>query len=183
MEIGFDYHFGVPPIMGTSAASMSRTIGSFGLNRESPKTPSPPYVPVGQRQGQPVKSLELNAPKRIDDEVMATLTDKVIDWMDRQSADKPFFVYFTPVAVHNPITPSKDTAQSELGGPFCDFIHDLDLSVGQILENSRRRLIRNTLLIFNWDIGGVNKRMARPRRSIRSGKGSEPRRSISWRQA
>ena len=113
---------------------------------------------MSEKKGKAVKMLGLNAPKRIDDEVMATLTDKIVNWIGQQSAEKPFFVYFTPVGVHNPITPSKQTAGKSKGGPFCDFISDLDISVGRVLDAlDKQGLAKNTLVLFSSDNGGVNK--------------------------
>jgi len=158
LEIGFDYHFGVPSNHGDITGTYVENHWVYGLNKESPSFPSPPYVTMGQQKGKTVKTLDLNAPKRIDDEVMATLTDKLVSWIGQQSAEKPFFVYFTPVAVHNPITPSKQTAGKSKGGPFCDFISDLDISVGRVLEAlDNQGLAQNTLVLFSSDNGGVNK--------------------------
>ena len=158
LEIGFDYHFGVPANHGDLSGVYVEDHWVYGLNKDSPGSPSPPYVTMKQRTGQAPKTLDLNAPKRIDDEVMSTLTDKTVQWIEQQSPDKPFFVYFTPVAVHNPITPSKQTAGKSKGGPFCDFIHDLDLSVGRVLDTLEKKdLAQNTLVLFMSDNGGVNK--------------------------
>jgi arylsulfatase A-like enzyme len=158
LEIGFDYHFGVPSNHGDITGTYVENHWVYGLNKESPSSPSPPYITMGQQKGKTVKTLELNAPKRIDDEVMATLTDKLVSWIGHQSAEKPFFVYFTPVAVHNPITPSEQTAGKSKGGPFCDFISDLDISVGRVLEAlDKQGLAQNTLVLFSSDNGGVNK--------------------------
>jgi arylsulfatase A len=158
LEIGFDYHFGVPSNHGDITGTYVENHWVYGLNKESPSAPSPPYITMGQQKGKTVKTLELNAPKRIDDEVMATLTDKLVGWIGQQSAQKPFFVYFTPVAVHNPITPSKQTAGKSKGGPFCDFISDLDISVGRVLDALEKQgLTENTLVLFSSDNGGVNK--------------------------
>jgi arylsulfatase A len=158
LEIGFDYHFGVPANHGDISGVYVENHWVYGLNKESPSSPSPPYVTMGQQKGRAVKSLNLNAPKRIDDEVMATLTDKLVEWIQQQQAKQPFFVYFTPVAVHNPITPSKQTASKSPGGPFCDFLHDLDISVGRVLETlDKQGLAQNTLVVFTSDNGGVNK--------------------------
>jgi arylsulfatase A len=158
LEIGFDYHFGVPANHGDLSGVYVENHWVYGLNKESPSSPSPPYVTMGQQKGKPVKNLELNAPKRIDDEVMGTLTDKLVTWIGQQNAEKPFFVYYTPVAVHNPTTPSKQTAGKSKGGPFCDFISDLDISVGRVLDAlDKQGLAQNTLVLFTSDNGGVNK--------------------------
>ena len=66
----------------------------------------------------------------IDDHTRATLAG----WLRKQPKDKPFFLYFTPVAVHNPITPDKDLAGKSGAGLYGDWIHELDRSVGRILD-------------------------------------------------
>ncbi|MBL9113527.1 MAG: arylsulfatase [Verrucomicrobiaceae bacterium] len=158
LEIGFDYHFGVPANHGDLSGVYVENHWVYGLDKASPSTPSAPYFTMGQQKGKQVKNLELNAPKRVDENVMETLTDKICGWIDQQSSDKPFFVYFTPVAVHNPITPSKHTAGKSKGGPFCDFISDLDLSVGRVMEVlDKKGFAKNTLVLFSSDNGGVNK--------------------------
>jgi len=158
LEIGFDYHFGVPANHGDLSGVYVENHWVYGLNKNSPSQPSPPYVTMGQQKGKAVKTLDLNAPKRVDENVMETLTDKIVNWIGQQSVEKPFFVYFTPVAVHNPITPSKATAGKSKGGPFCDFISDLDLSVGRVLDAlDKQGLAENTLVLFSSDNGGVNK--------------------------
>jgi arylsulfatase A-like enzyme len=158
LEIGFDYHFSVPANHGDLSGVYVENHWVHGLNKDRPSQPSPPYVTMGQQKGKAVKTLDLNAPKRVDENVMETLTDKIVNWIGQQSAEKPFFVYFTPVAVHNPITPSKVTAGKSKGGPFCDFISDLDLSVGRVLDAlDKQGLAENTLVLFSSDNGGVNK--------------------------
>lgn len=158
LEVGFDYHFGVPSNHGDLSGVYVENHWVYGLNKDSPSSPSPPYVTMGQQKGKTAKTLDLNAPKRVDETVMETLTDKLVTWIGQQSAEKPFFVYFTPVGVHNPITPSKQTAGKSKGGPFCDFISDLDLSVGRVLDAlDKQGLSKNTLVLFSSDNGGVNK--------------------------
>jgi arylsulfatase A-like enzyme len=158
LEIGFDYHFGVPSNHGDVSGVYVENHWVYGLDKSSPTSPSPEYLTMQGRRGQKVKTLNLNAPKRVDDEVMSTLTDKLLAWMSQQTAEKPFFVYFTPVAVHNPITPSKATAGKSKGGPFCDFLSDLDISVGRVLDAlDKQNLADNTLILFSSDNGGVNK--------------------------
>ena len=175
LEIGFDYHFGVPANHGDVSGVYVENHWVYGLNKESPSSPSPPYLTMGQQKGRPTKALELNAPKRIDDEVMATLTDKLVTWIGQQKAEKPFFVYFTPVAVHNPITPSKQTAGKSKGGPFCDFISDLDISVGRVLEAlDKQGLAENTLVLFSSDNGGVNKPVGDTPQNVAQDAGLKP---------
>ena len=93
--------------------------------------------------------------------VMKVLTDKAVQWLQRQPKEKPFFLYFTPVAVHSPVTPDKDLAGKSLAGLYGDWIHELDRSVGRILDTlDRLGVAQETLVIFTSDNGGV-KELAR----------------------
>jgi arylsulfatase A len=156
LEIGFDYHFSVPANHGDLTGVYVENHWVQGLNKTDPLGASEPYVTSGKATQ---KVLALNAPKRVDENVMTVLTDRVIAWMGEQKKEKPFFLYYTPVAVHNPVTPGPKTkGTSPKGGPFCEWIHELDLSVARILEALEKQgLAEDTLVIFSSDNGGVNK--------------------------
>jgi arylsulfatase A-like enzyme len=88
------------------------------------------------------------------DRVMESITAKATGWIEQNHA-QPFFVYFAPNAVHEPIVPSAKFTGSPLG-KYGDFIRELDWSVGQILDTlDRLKLADDTLLIFTSDNGGV----------------------------
>jgi arylsulfatase A-like enzyme len=77
--------------------------------------------------------------------------------MEQQVAqsDDPFFLYFSPVAVHEPITPSLAAAGTSGAGSYGDFIHDLDGSVGRLLDALEAMGIDDeTVVIFTSDNGG-----------------------------
>jgi arylsulfatase A-like enzyme len=96
-----------------------------------------------------------DAPQRVNKDVMGDLTDKTVQWLKQQDSQTPFFLYFAAVAVHHPITPS-DTMRGVSGcGPYGDFIQDLDMSVGRIVETLEYMdLKKNTLIMFTSDNGG-----------------------------
>lgn len=57
---------------------------------------------------------------------------------------------------HEPITPSPSARGTSGCGPYGDYLHDMDQSVGRILEAlERNKLTQNTLVIFTSDNGGV----------------------------
>jgi len=103
--------------------------------------------------------LGLDAPQREDETVMAALTSKAVGWIEQQQPGKPFLLYFTPVTVHEPVTPSSLTQGSSKAGRYGDWIHELDWSVGRVLEALERKgLVTNTLVILTSDNGGENKK-------------------------
>lgn len=171
LEIGFDYHFGVPSNHGDRTGVFVENHYVYGL--KSPKVKSEEtinspadddsnfqssYVLNNENNGRKLPAEDINAPRRKDDRVMNVLTKKATDWLDKQKVDEPFFLYFTPVAVHNPVTPSADLAGKSKAGPYGDWIHELDRSVDAILKKlDEKGLTENTLVLFTSDNGGVNR--------------------------
>jgi len=88
---------------------------------------------------------------------MGDLTDRAVSWLEQQAGrPAPFFLYFAPVAVHELITPSAESRGSSPAGPYGDFIHDLDRSVGRILAAlEKQNTLADTLIVFTSDNGGV----------------------------
>ena len=142
LELGFDYQFAVPQNHNDVTRVFVENHKVFGL-RSANLTPS---------KG----NLGLDAPQRDDPKTMEQLTDRAVTWLEDQKADEPFFLYFAPVAVHELVTPSADTQGTSKAGPYGDFIHDLDLSVGRIVEAiDHLEVAEQTLVIFTSDNGGV----------------------------
>jgi arylsulfatase A-like enzyme len=176
LDIGFDYHFSVPSNHGdvTGVFVENRFVYGLRAGKIPPgmKLPGPvedtdedfqkTYGPEDMENPKAgAKILDLDAPRRKNQRVMKVLTDKATHWIEHQPKDKPFFLYFTPVAVHAPITPDKDIAGQSKGGLYCDWIHELDRSVGRVLDTlDQRGIAKDTLVIFSSDNGGV-KELAR----------------------
>ena len=172
LDIGFDYHFGVPSNHGdlTGVYVEDRFVYGLrsgqipaGMKLAGPAADSDDFKPTygaedtenGKNSG---RILELDAPRRKNERVMKVLTDKATAWLEAQPKDRPFFLYFTPVAVHNPVTPDKDLAGKSPAGPYGDWIHELDQSVGRILATLEKMgATKDTLVLFTSDNGGVFK--------------------------
>jgi len=146
-SVGFDYHFGIPNNMddvhkvyvenGCIAGLRSKRVSPYGRSY------------YGKQYA------GYDAPQRNEPEVMEVITRKAIQWIDQRDRTKPFFIYFAPVAVHHPIMPSDRMRGTSAAGAYGDFIHDLDYSVGQLINALRvRGLDRNTLFVFTSDNGG-----------------------------
>ncbi len=172
LDIGFDYHFGVPSNHGDLTGVFVENRFVYGLRSgkipanmkiagpvpdsdDFQKTYTGADTESGKGDG---RILDLDAPRRKNERVMKVLTDKATAWLEAQPKDKPFFLYFTPVAVHNPVTPDKDIAGRSKAGLYGDWIHELDRSVGRVLDTlDRMGVAQNTLVIFSSDNGGVFK--------------------------
>ena len=104
----------------------------------------------------------LDAPQRVDEEVMPHLTQKAVAWIDAQRASgKPFFLYFSPVSAHSPSTPSDKTKGTSKAGVYGDWIHELDRSVGELVDAlDRMKIADNTLVLLTSDNGGEDRNFA-----------------------
>jgi arylsulfatase A len=151
LDIGFDYHFAVPSNHGdnTGVFVENRRVVGLRSNKLDPSKYGQTFY-----GGRPF--LGLDAPQRVDEQVMEVLTGKAVAWLQEQEADRPFFLYFAPVTVHHPVTPSDRTKGGSVAGPYGDWIHELDASVGRILETlDGKGFTKDTLVIFTSDNGGV----------------------------
>ena len=148
LDIGFDYHFAVPQNHGDASGVYVRNREVVGLRIDR-------MIPVGKSPyGRDY--LGIDAPQRVDENVMDELTTDAIRWLEQQRDDTPFFLYFAPVAIHFPYTPSEKTKGTSGTVLYGDWIHELDLSVGRILDTlDRMKATDDTLVIFTSDNGGV----------------------------
>ncbi len=146
LQIGFDHFFGM-------AANIGSGPHSFILDEQvSGRVPGEPIiVHGGSRAGDTTTGIQKAWQP---DRVMETLTTNVTEWIQAHH-DKPFFVYYAPNAVHEPIVPNPRFTGSPYGR-YGDFVQELDWSVGQILATlDKLKLADETLVIFTSDNGGV----------------------------
>lgn len=148
LELGFDYQFAVPQNHNDFTRVFVENHHVYGLRSKT-------LNPTKELRGG--GNLGLDAPQRVDTNTMEALTIKAVEWLTTVDRERPFFLYFAPVAVHGKITPSAETAGTTRAGPYGDFIRDLDLSVGRILRTLERMGVeKDTLIIFTSDNGGVS---------------------------
>ncbi|XP_065888604.1 N-acetylgalactosamine-6-sulfatase-like isoform X1 [Dysidea avara] len=72
------------------------------------------------------------------------------------TADKPFFLYWTPDATHDPLYASKPFLGTSQRGLYGDAVRELDSGVGIILQTLQTLNVdKDTLVIFSSDNGGA----------------------------
>ncbi len=87
-------------------------------------------------------------------EVLPTITQKAVEWIQSQSKAQPFFLYFPLTAPHAPIIPNDEFDQTSQAGAYGDFVVQVDDIVGQVLSALKEKgLEENTLVIFSSDNG------------------------------
>jgi arylsulfatase A len=144
---GFDYYFGddVPNFPPYAWFENDRVI-------------TPPTVPLKltgkpaegaweARPGPSVKDWDFHA-------VMPKLTAKAVEWIGKQKAEEPFFLYFPFTSPHAPIVPSADFVGKSKANGFGDFMTQTDDTVGQVLAALvKHGFAENTIVIFTSDNG------------------------------
>ena len=87
-------------------------------------------------------------------DVLPEITRQTVQYIDRQSAEKPFFIYMPLTAPHIPIVPSKAFQGKSSLGPYGDFCLQVDDTVGRVLNAlDRKGLADNTIVVFTADNG------------------------------
>lgn len=141
LQVGFEHYFGMAANIGNSPHSF---IDDEEVTGHIPGEAI--VVTGGETSG-------IRAPWK-PDHIVETLTTNVAAWIEA-NREQPFFVYYAPNAVHEPIVPNPRFAGSPCG-KYGDFINELDWSVGQLLATlDRLKLAERTLVIFTSDNGGV----------------------------
>ena len=153
--------------LGKDPCSQGFDVNIGGCEAGNPGSYYPPYVNV-----------PLKAPT---DEYYLTdlIMDKVIEFVENMD-NRPFFLYYSPYAVHTPIQPVEDfideykmkkewNGQNNLG--YATMIENLDTQIGRLItlldENG---MLTNTFIIFTSDNGGVYR--ITKQWPLRAGKGS-----------
>ena len=146
---GFDYFFGIPASLdmppyvfvendkvteaptGTIAASEMRRKGGDGFWRAGPIAPGFKHI-----------------------DVLPRTADKAVEFIGKQTPDKPFFLYFPLSAPHTPWLPTAEFQGKSKAGWYGDFVVHVDAVAGRVLKAlDDAKLTDNTLVIFTSDNG------------------------------
>jgi len=155
-ENGFDYSYVVPVANSFPPYVFVENDRVDGLTKDSP---------IGKLESRNHGKMEGGDGARwTDEELIDKFAGKLVSELDRLAGnDEPFFLYYTPTHPHigsravkgRSHWPHERFAGTSQAGPFGDTIHELDWSVGQILESLERLGVAdNTLVIFTSDNGG-----------------------------
>ena len=142
LAYGFDYFFGI---------SASMDMPPFAYIENERVTEQPDRIeyfewPGFARTG-PV------APDFVHEEVLPTLTGKVLDLID-EWADDPFFIYFPLTAPHAPILPTGDFIGKSGTNQYGDFVLMCDDIIGQVTRKlQEKNIMQNTIVVFTSDNG------------------------------
>ena len=87
-------------------------------------------------------------------DILPTITNKTVEWLGKQSADKPFFAYLAFNSPHYPIVPNEEFHGKSRAGYYGDFVIETDAQVGKVLDAlNKTGVANNTIVIFTADNG------------------------------
>jgi arylsulfatase A len=87
-------------------------------------------------------------------DVLPKLTDEAIRFIQKQSKDKPFFLYLPLNAPHTPWMPTEEFRGKSGAGYYGDFVVQVDATVGRVMQAlEEARFADNTFLVFTSDNG------------------------------
>jgi arylsulfatase A-like enzyme len=90
--------------------------------------------------------------KHVD--TLPKLAERAVEFVRRQTPEKPFFLYFPLTGPHTPWMPLDEFRGRSGAGFYGDFVAQVEATVGRLLDElTERRLAENTLVIFTSDNG------------------------------
>ena len=126
----------------------------------------------------PYKHVPLDAPSPeyyLTDLIM----DRTLEFLDTIQ-EKPFFLHYTPYAVHTPIQPvekllpkykRKKPWNGQKNAKYATMIENLDIQIGRLVKHLKRsNKLKNTFILFISDNGGLYR--ITKQWPLRAGKGS-----------
>ncbi|MBI4873646.1 MAG: arylsulfatase [Acidobacteria bacterium] len=90
--------------------------------------------------------------------VLPEVTRRAVQHIRRQSKrPEPYFLYLPLTAPHTPIAPDDEFLGQTKAGKYGDFVHQVDWTVGQVMEAIRQSgSAENTIVLFTSDNGPEN---------------------------
>jgi len=152
-DVGFDYSYIIP-------ASLDFPPYVYIENHEISQYPSisepANKFPAFWRKGE-------RSPEFVMEETIDHLLEKANGFIERQAQNEnPFLLYFPLTAPHKPVLPhTRFRGETDLG-PYGDFIHQVDWTVGEVLKKlDELEIANNTIFIYTSDNGSFMFRVTR----------------------
>ena len=156
-DFGFDYFFGIPASLDMDPYVYVENDHVIELPTDTIDNHEPGQE--GFWRGGPIAS----GFKHI--EVLPTLTQKAVDFIEnqvKQAPEKPFFLYFPLPAPHTPVLPTEQFQGKSEAGRYGDFVMQVDDTVGQIMATVEQlNISTDTLIIVTSDNGPERYMLAR----------------------
>lgn len=87
-------------------------------------------------------------------DVLPEISRKAVEYIEKQTAEKPFFAYIALTSPHTPVVPSKEYQGKSILGDYGDFCIQTDAVVGEICSAlDKKGFTKNTIVIYASDNG------------------------------
>ncbi len=147
VDHGFDYYYGIPASLDMDPYVYIEN--DHAVELPTATTEGEPY-PAFYRAGPIAPSLKI-------DQVMPTLTEKALAFIEKQAPThetQPFFLYFPLTAPHTPWVPTEEFTGKSKAGVYGDFVAQVDWTVGQVLDTlDRLGMTKDTMVVLTSDNG------------------------------
>ncbi len=141
---GFDYFFGI---------SASLDMPPY-VYVENDRVTAPPTAETDGAKGFGFYRPGPVAPDFRHEDVLPELTRRAEEFIGRQAAERPFFLYFPLPAPHTPILPAPEFQGKSGTNPYGDFCLMVDDVVGRVMNAVERAgLTEDTIIVFTADNG------------------------------
>jgi arylsulfatase A-like enzyme len=161
LELGFDYYFGMPTVNSGPPWVYVENHGVVDydpadpfVHGKQPATQRWPEKGMGRFGGAERAHLRYR-----DEYVGTTFAEKAVAWIRERNAQnkkQPFFLYLATTNIHHPFTPHPRFKGTSQCGLYGDFVHELDWTVGEVLNTlDALGIADNTLVVFTSDNGGM----------------------------
>jgi arylsulfatase A len=148
-SVGFDYYFGIP-------ASLDMPPYVFVENEGVTEAPTGRIEASEMRRkgGKGFWRAGAIAPSFKHEDVLPKLGEKAVEFIRKQDASHPFFLYLPLNAPHTPWMPLGENRGRSKAGYYGDFVVQVDDTVGRVVKAlDEAKLADNTLLFFTSDNG------------------------------
>jgi len=139
-DLGFDYFWGISGSLDMAPyiyIENNKFVGECTVLKE----------PHPKRKG----------PAHVDFEVVDVLdqlAEKSVEFIEKQTAEKPFFAYLSLPSPHAPVVPTPEWQGKSGLGKYADFMMQTDAFVGTIVEAlDKKGFTENTMVIVSSDNG------------------------------
>lgn len=138
-SVGFETFFGIPSSLDMPPYVYIENQFAQGIPTEITRE--------GGREGATVPGFKAK-------NVMPDLTQKAVDFINNQTSEKPFFLYFPWAAPHTPVVPNDEFLGKSNAGIYGDFVVECDATVQRIVAALKENgLYENTIVILTSDNG------------------------------
>ncbi|MEX2142053.1 MAG: arylsulfatase [Pirellulales bacterium] len=147
--VGFDYAFGIP-------SSLDFPPYVFVENDRAVERPTATIAASQMRRngGGGFWRAGAIAPSFKHEDVLPAITDKAVEFIGKQTRDRPFFLYLALNSPHTPWMPTAEFRGKSQAGYYGDFVVQTDAAIGRVLAAlADDGLAENTLVILTSDNG------------------------------